>query len=131
MIPTLVNPIQGQVGGFFNPLSINSQSTGVSTDPSMISGDLMNHEDVNSHPILQTRNFNSVSADSVIVSDTPSFPNPELVNVACSPVDALPSLVLGHTNAANPTFQVKAPRPNPHVKGKGLACASGVKTPCF
>uniref|UniRef100_A0A803P950 Reverse transcriptase domain-containing protein n=1 Tax=Cannabis sativa TaxID=3483 RepID=A0A803P950_CANSA len=59
----------------------------------------------------------SIHTDYVVTFDTPGFQNPELMMVARSLVDAIVGTV--------------SPQPDPLVKRKGLACASGVKRPTF
>uniref|UniRef100_A0A803NJ46 DUF4283 domain-containing protein n=1 Tax=Cannabis sativa TaxID=3483 RepID=A0A803NJ46_CANSA len=131
MIPTPVNPNQGLVGGSFNPVTVTTPSAVVTTNPSMTSGGLMSQDGPSSLPQMYTQSFNSVSTNSIIVRDNLSSPNPNLVKAARSLADALPSLVLGRTAAATSVFQAEAPGQDSTVKGKGLACASGVKRPCF
>uniref|UniRef100_A0A803NPB2 Zinc knuckle CX2CX4HX4C domain-containing protein n=1 Tax=Cannabis sativa TaxID=3483 RepID=A0A803NPB2_CANSA len=68
--------------------------------------------------------------DSVVVNDTPGFTNPELTSAARSLAEALPSLILNSCQAS-PASVVETPLPDSQVRGKGLACASGVKRPTF
>uniref|UniRef100_A0A803P2Z4 Zinc knuckle CX2CX4HX4C domain-containing protein n=1 Tax=Cannabis sativa TaxID=3483 RepID=A0A803P2Z4_CANSA len=74
--------------------------------------------------------FVLLHTDSVVVNDTPGFTNPELTSVARSLAEALPSLILNSCQAS-PASVVETPLPDSQVRGKGLACASGVKRPTF
>uniref|UniRef100_A0A803NK24 Zinc knuckle CX2CX4HX4C domain-containing protein n=1 Tax=Cannabis sativa TaxID=3483 RepID=A0A803NK24_CANSA len=68
--------------------------------------------------------------DSIIVNDSLSFTNPELNSAARSLAEALPSLIL-NSNQAPAASVVETSLPDSQVRGKGLACASGVKRPTF
>uniref|UniRef100_A0A803NK86 Zinc knuckle CX2CX4HX4C domain-containing protein n=1 Tax=Cannabis sativa TaxID=3483 RepID=A0A803NK86_CANSA len=68
--------------------------------------------------------------DSVIVNDSPGFTNPELTSAARSLAEALPSLIL-NSSQASAVSVVETSLPDSQVRGKGLACASGVKRPTF
>uniref|UniRef100_A0A803PB79 Reverse transcriptase domain-containing protein n=1 Tax=Cannabis sativa TaxID=3483 RepID=A0A803PB79_CANSA len=131
MIPTPVNPNQGLVCGFFNPVSVPTPSTIVSTSPSMSNDGLVGQEGPSSLSPMYAPGFSSVSTDSIIVSANHSDSHSDFGNASRSLADALPSLVLSRSTLAAPVFQAEAPRQDPTVKGKGLACASGVKRPCF
>uniref|UniRef100_A0A803NHN6 Uncharacterized protein n=1 Tax=Cannabis sativa TaxID=3483 RepID=A0A803NHN6_CANSA len=91
-------------------------------------------------PAINCNTFNSISnippsasmsTDSIIVNDSPTLTNPELVTAAHSLAEALPSLVLGQNTTDLPVSTMEAPLPDPQVKGKRLACASGVKRLSF
>uniref|UniRef100_A0A803Q2E4 Uncharacterized protein n=1 Tax=Cannabis sativa TaxID=3483 RepID=A0A803Q2E4_CANSA len=85
----------------------------------------------NSYSMSHSSCLTSISTDSIIVSDSLAFNNSELVHATHSLAEALPSLALVQNNANNQTFRMDAHRPDSQVKGKGLACASGVKRPSF
>uniref|UniRef100_A0A803QGZ7 Zinc knuckle CX2CX4HX4C domain-containing protein n=1 Tax=Cannabis sativa TaxID=3483 RepID=A0A803QGZ7_CANSA len=131
MIPTHVNPNQGLAGGFFNPVNVSAPSPADGINPSMSSGGQVNQEGSGSIPMRYAPGFSSVSTDSIIVSANHSDSSFAFSNAARSLVDALPTLVLSRPTPAAPIFQAEALRQDPSVKGKGLACASGVKRPCF
>uniref|UniRef100_A0A803PAT1 Zinc knuckle CX2CX4HX4C domain-containing protein n=1 Tax=Cannabis sativa TaxID=3483 RepID=A0A803PAT1_CANSA len=72
-----------------------------------------------------------VVTDSTIVSDTPASVTPDMIHAAHSLAAAMPSLGLGHAEGVSQAAVEEALQPDLQVKGKGLACASGVKRPCF
>ncbi|KAF4375542.1 hypothetical protein G4B88_022189 [Cannabis sativa] len=125
MIPTPVNPNQGLVGGFFNPMVTTSIATGATPAPSMTSGGMVCSEGPGSLSSIFSQGLSSVSTDSVLVSANSSSSNPDLVAAARSLADALPSLALSRPSPAAPVFTAGVSRLDPNVKGKGLACASG------
>uniref|UniRef100_A0A803PK49 Uncharacterized protein n=1 Tax=Cannabis sativa TaxID=3483 RepID=A0A803PK49_CANSA len=71
----------------------------------------------------------SNSANSILFNGNPYFDNPELLLVAHSLGDALPSLTLDHMTTDSDILKIVIPQPDPQVKGKGFACAPGVKRP--
>ncbi|KAF4383554.1 hypothetical protein F8388_014054 [Cannabis sativa] len=73
----------------------------------------------------------SVVTNSTLVSDSPASVTHEMVHAAHSLAASIPSLDLGQNFSVNQATVVEAPRLDSQVKGKGLACASGVKRPCF
>uniref|UniRef100_A0A803PY77 Zinc knuckle CX2CX4HX4C domain-containing protein n=1 Tax=Cannabis sativa TaxID=3483 RepID=A0A803PY77_CANSA len=112
----LGSPVNSSVLMIPTPVNPNLSTQGTSSFPEYITH--MHYGSVPSHMTI-------APTDSTIVSDHSDIQHPEVIRAARSLADAIPSLDLGtHMEKQTAT-------PDPNVKGKGLACASGVKRPTF